>query len=166
VISWHPSEDMFDDPAAVLVNAINCHGNMGGGLAYAFKQRFPAMNTAYELACKRDEVHVNKMHVWYSETDYTNTTTPAESRRCVVNFPTKDHWRDPSKIEWIENGLVDLVAILRNHAVAPWPLESIAVPMLGCGLGGLSWNDVCPLIIKWMSDLDMDVRVFGEKVGD
>lgn len=155
MLTFHPDEDLFRSGADVLVNTVNCVGVMGGGLAATFKDRFPSMFEDYRLSCLRGEVTPGKMHVWYS-------TAPIS----IVNFPTKKHWRDPSELEWITTGLVDLVAILRNQAVAPWPVISVAVPMLGCGLGGLVWDEVGPEVVRAFRALgSWHIGIYGPDPG-
>lgn len=115
-----------------LVNTVNTVGVMGKGVAYQFKQAFPASFRAYEAECKRDEVRVGKMFV-----TFTGRLEP----RLIINFPTKGHWKGHSKIADIESGLEDLVRVVQEHQI-----QSIALPPLGCGLGGLRWDEVRPLI--------------------
>jgi O-acetyl-ADP-ribose deacetylase (regulator of RNase III) len=127
-----------------LVNTVNTEGVMGKGLALQFKKAFPDNFAAYERACKAGQVRVGSMFVVE-----TGTLWP----RLIINFPTKKHWRSPSRLEFIEAGLVDLVTQVRARGV-----RSIAVPPLGCGNGGLDWSDVKPLIERALGDLD-DLRV-------
>ncbi len=126
-----------------LVNPVNTVGVMGKGLALQFKKAFPEGFREYEAACKRDEVVVGRMHV------VQRLMRP----RLIFNFPTKKHWRQPSKLEYIRDGLVDLAAQIRALKVA-----SIAVPPLGCGNGGLAWRDVRPRIEAALGSLG-EVRV-------
>ena len=114
-----------------LVNAVNTVGVMGKGLALHFKRAFPDNFREYQAACKQGQVVIGRMHV-------TQRTT---SPRFIINFPTKQHWRHPSKLDYIRDGLVDLAVQIRTLGI-----QSIAVPSLGCGLGGLAWDEVKPLI--------------------
>lgn len=116
-----------------IVNTVNCVGFMGRGIAAQFKREHPANFKAYEAACKRKEVVPGRMFVF----ETGQLTNP----RFIVNFPTKRHWRGASRIEDIEAGLVALVGEVERRGI-----KSIAIPPLGCGLGGLDWNDVRPLI--------------------
>jgi len=119
--------------AEALVNAVNCVGVMGKGIALQFKRAFPANYRAYAAACRRGEVRPGAMFVCEEAS--------GEGRRVVINFPTKRHYRDASQLEDIDSGLRALVSEIRRREI-----RSIAVPALGCGLGGLRWSDVEPRI--------------------
>lgn len=123
--------NLLEADVDALVNPVNTKGVMGKGLALQFKNAFPDAFREYKRACAVDEVVPGKMHV------VRRSTSP----RFIFHFPTKTHWRSPSKLEYVRDGLVDLVARVQALGV-----ESIAVPPLGCGLGGLAWADVQPLI--------------------
>ena len=125
--------NIFDSGCRALVNPVNCVGVMGKGLALQFRHRFPANFEAYRNACARGEVRSRRCFVF---------DTGAEPTRFVVNFPTKRHWRDRSRIEDIADGLDDLAGILGRRAIL-----SVAVPPLGCGLGGLPWPRVRSLLL-------------------
>jgi O-acetyl-ADP-ribose deacetylase (regulator of RNase III) len=119
--------DIFDCKADALANPVNCAGVMGKGLALLFRQRFPGNFNFYKRACQIDQtVKPGKVLV------FANPGCPA-----IVNFPTKRHWRDASRLEGIEAGLADLVSVM-----PAFEIESMAVPPLGCGLGGLDWPKV------------------------
>ena len=126
-------DNIFDSGCQALVNPVNCVGVMGKGLALQFRHRFPANFEAYRNACARREVRPRRCFVF---------DTGAGPTRFLVNFPTKRHWRDRSRIEDIAGGLDDLAGILRRRAIL-----SIAIPPLGCGLGGLSWPAVRSLLV-------------------
>ena len=126
--------DLLNAPVEALVNAVNTVGVMGKGIALQFREKFPEMFRLYQAACAAGEVRVGAMHVF-------DRGVSASSPRWVVNFPTKRHWREPSRIADIDAGLVDLVA-----AVYRLGIKSIAIPPLGCGLGGLDWSEVRPRI--------------------
>jgi len=140
--------NLLQSDAEALVNTVNCVGVMGKGIALQFKQAFPANFNAYQKACKAEAVQPGKMLV----VDTGNMINP----RWIINFPTKTHWRAPSQISYIEQGLADLVRVIReNH------IQSIALPPLGCGNGGLDWQQVQPLIEAALADLpDVEVLIY------
>lgn len=140
--------NLLDADVDALVNAVNTVGVMGKGIALMFKVRFPANFKAYEAACKRKAVEVGRMFV----TEPAGVGEP----RWIVNFPTKQHWRSPSKIEWVEAGLRDLRRVIAENGI-----RSIAVPALGSGNGGLDWPQVRPMVEAALGDLpDVDVLVY------
>jgi O-acetyl-ADP-ribose deacetylase (regulator of RNase III) len=141
--------NLLDDKAEALVNTVNTVGVMGKGVALMFKEAFPDNFQAYVDACKRKEIRVGRVFV-------TERLNWIGGPRWIVNFPTKQHWRNPSKIEWIEEGLQDLKRFLIERKV-----KSIALPALGSGNGGLDWTDVKPAIAAAFGDLpDIDVTVY------
>lgn len=131
--------------AEALVNTVNCLGYMGKGIALQFKKAFPDNFKAYERACRAEEVRPGNMFVF--------ETGSMLNPKYIINFPTKRHWRGKSRLEDIESGLKALVEEVRKLKVS-----SIAVPPLGCGLGGLSWRVVRPMIERAFSSLP-EVRV-------
>ena len=140
--------NLLDAPAEALVNTVNTVGVMGKGVALMFKEAFPENFRAYEEACKRKEIKVGRMFV--------TENVALQGPRWLVNFPSKKHWRQPSKMEWIVEGLSDL-----RHVIEQKKINSIALPPLGCGNGGLDWSDVRPEIERALGDLkDVDVLVF------
>lgn len=145
--------DLFAADVDALVNTVNCVGVMGKGIALQFKRRYPDVFESYENACKRGDVRIGKMHVV--------ATNRLEGPRYVVNFPTKKHWRNPSRLEYIEQGLANLKEVIRELGI-----KSIAIPPLGAGSGGLDWSRVEPLIIEQLSDLrDVSVKLFVPSTG-
>ena len=136
------------DDVDAIVNTVNCVGVMGKGIALQFKNKWPANFTAYAAACKAGQVRPGRMFVF----DSGALVKP----NFIVNFPTKDHWRGASKIEYIRDGLVDLVAQIRQLGI-----RSIAVPPLGCGNGGLDWSEVRPLIERAFEAIpNVEARLF------
>lgn len=141
--------NLLEAPAEALVNTVNEVGVMGKGIALMFREAFPENNRVYEAACRAGEVHVGTMLV-VRERDLTG-------ERWIINFPTKKHWRHPSKMEWIQEGLKDLVRVIREKKI-----RSIAVPPLGCGNGGLQWPKVKKELEQAMSPLDdVDVLIYA-----
>lgn len=139
------SGDILRDEAEALVNTVNCVGVMGRGIALQFKRAFPENFAAYAEACRQERVNPGRMFVFA-----TGQLTPP---RYIINFPTKRHWRGKSRLDDIEAGLEDLVAVIRDNGI-----RSVAVPPLGAGLGGLDWSDARPRIATALSILD-DVSV-------
>jgi O-acetyl-ADP-ribose deacetylase (regulator of RNase III) len=129
----HRTGDILKSSADALVNPVNCVGVMGKGLALAFRKAYPHLFEEYAEMCEAGQVHIGHMHVY--------RTFAVEGPRFIFNFPTKDDWRNPSKLDYIEEGLDDVLRCLDEL-----PIQSIAVPALGCGEGGLSWGHVLPLI--------------------
>jgi len=130
--------NIFDSRCQAIVNPVNCVGVMGAGLALQFKQRFPENFAAYAEACRTGALAPGRLHVF---------DTGAEHPRFIINFPTKRHWRDPSRIEDIALGIDAL-----NAAIAEHDIRSVAIPPLGAGLGGLPWPDVRRLIADGLTD--------------
>ena len=139
--------NLLDAETEALVNTVNTVGVMGKGIALMFKEAFPKNFRAYADACKRGEVRLGEMFV---------TGPELHGPRWIINFPTKDHWRNRTRVEWIREGLVDLRRVIQDREI-----RSIAVPPLGCGNGGLAWKTVKPLIEASLRDLpDVDVLVY------
>jgi O-acetyl-ADP-ribose deacetylase (regulator of RNase III) len=136
--------DIFKSKAQTLVNTVNCVGVMGKGIALGFRKRFPAMHDDYVQHCERGEVKLGQPYLYRQDNDHW-----------ILNFPTKDHWRSVSKLADIEAGLRHLEAHYRQ-----WGIESIAVPPLGSGLGGLEWQVVGPTLYQHLSQLDVPVELY------
>lgn len=136
--------NMFNVPADVRINTVNCVGAMGKGIALAFKKMYPDLYRAYRIECQKGNVVPGKMYMWVSP-----------HGEHVVNFPTKDDWRNPSEYEYIEDGLVDLRKQLSSMGHV-----RVAIPPLGCGNGGLNWDRVKPMIKEHLSGLDATIYVF------
>ncbi|QMU72578.1 macro domain-containing protein [Streptacidiphilus sp. P02-A3a] len=135
--------------ADALVNTVNTVGVMGKGIALQFKRAYPANFDDYKTACDHDEVAVGRMHVHHM--------SQLDGPRFIINFPTKRHWRSPSRLEDISSGLAALREVIISEGIT-----SIAVPPLGCGNGGLLWQDVAPLIERALGDLPgVEVRVWA-----
>ncbi len=137
--------DIFASQAQTLVNTVNCVGVMGKGVALEFKKRFPGMFDDYALRCGRRQVKLGEPYLYR---DLAGTR--------VVNFPTKDHWRSPSRLTDIERGLDCFAA---NYT--EWGVTSIAFPPLGCGNGGLEWAEVGPLIYGKLHRLPVPIEVYA-----
>lgn len=137
--------NILKSDAEALVNTVNCIGFMGKGIALQFKKAYPKNYNAYHKACAAGEVQPGRM--------FTVELHSMLNPKYVVNFPTKRHWRANSRYEDIESGLEALVADVERRGI-----QSIAIPPLGCGLGGLDWNKVRPMIEQAFASLP-DVRV-------
>ena len=140
--------NLLDAETEALVNTVNTVGVMGRGIALMFKEAFPENTIAYEKACKLGDVRVGHMFVTVRES--------LIGPKWIINFPTKEHWRNPSRIEWIREGLKDLRRVICEEKIT-----SIALPPLGSGNGGLLWADVRQEIHDRLSDLtDVEIVVF------
>lgn len=140
--------NILDTDAEAVVNTVNTVGVMGKGIALQFKQAFPENYKVYRSACQRGDVSLGHMFVF--------DTGRMGPQRYIINFPTKGHWKSRSRMQDIEDGLHDLVRVIGEFGI-----HSIAVPALGCGNGGLRWDDVYPLIERALSTLpDVAVEVF------
>ena len=125
--------NLLTDTSEALVNAVNCVGVMGGGIAAQFKQAFPEYYEDYKRACEANELQLGTVH--------TFATGQIVNPKWLVSFPTKDHWKEDSQMASVRTGLLSLREWLETSKIA-----SIAIPALGCGLGGLSWETVKPEI--------------------
>jgi O-acetyl-ADP-ribose deacetylase (regulator of RNase III) len=137
-ITWKRG-NLLSSEAEILVNPVNCVGVSGAGLAKQFAHQFPEATRVYESWCRKGMMRIGV--VWVHEP--------------VLYFPTKIHWRDPSKVEYIERGL----RFFRDDFT--WePYASYAFPPLGCGLGGLKWEKVKPLLVQYLGDLNVEIEVY------
>jgi len=134
---------IFDVDADAYVNTVNCVGIMGKGVALAFKLRYPALMTQYKRYCRNNMLRPGELMIWRSP-----------DKKWVFNIATKDHWRNPSRYAWVRQGLNELYKFLVNMDI-----RTIVIPPLGCGCGGLDWNEVWPMIHSSLNDLDMEVLV-------
>ncbi|CEG55704.1 type II toxin-antitoxin system antitoxin DNA ADP-ribosyl glycohydrolase DarG [Legionella fallonii] len=133
--------------AEALVNTVNTLGVMGKGIALMFKEKFPDNMKSYKAACHANQVQTGKMFITQCET---------AQPRWIINFPTKQHWRNPSKMEWIVSGLKDLREFIVTNDI-----KSIAIPPLGAGNGGLLWQAVRKQIEAILGDLeDVDIQLY------
>lgn len=133
--------NLLEADVEAVVNTVNTQGVMGKGIALMFKERYPSNYKAYAAACKAGEVRVGQMFVTH--------VNELGGPRWVINFPTKEHWRPPTKIEWVRDGLAALREVILEKGI-----RSVAVPPLGCGNGGLDWRNVRPLIEEALGGLE------------
>ncbi len=140
--------NLLESNAEALVNTVNTVGVMGKGIALQFKERFPYNFKVYSAACKKGEVEVGKMLVVREIT--------MKGEKLIVNFPTKTVWFKKSQYNYIEEGLKDLVRVISEYDI-----QSIAIPPLGCGNGGLKWSKVKELMEKYLENLQhVQITVF------
>lgn len=137
--------DLFASEAQTLVNTVNCVGVMGKGVALEFKKRFPRLFEDYVNRCERKQVRLGEPYMYRGADE-----------KLVLNFPTKGHWRSPSRLADIESGLDYFVA----H-YAEWNITSIAFPPLGCGNGGLEWAEVGPLVYDKLHHLPIQIELYA-----
>ena len=150
MISYHTS-DLFRSTAEVWVNPVNLMGVSGAGLALKFKQRFPYNFQAYQHACAAGMLQTGTVLVF-------PTSLPSYPKY-IVNFPSKRHWKQRSRFEDVELSTQHLVKEVQKLRV-----ESLAMPAVGCGLGGLNWGTVQPMLEKHLGVLqDMSVEIYLPK---
>ncbi len=137
--------DILDSKAQTLVNTVNCVGVMGKGIALKFKNRFPPMYKDYSKRCRLGEVKLGQPHL------YRELTPP-----WIINFPTKDHWRQVANLDAIIEGMEYIVEHYEE-----WGITSIAVPPLGCGEGQLEWRIVGPTMYRYLMKLDIPVEFYA-----
>lgn len=135
--------NIFASKCKCLVNAVNCVGVMGKGIALQFKQLFPNMYMDYYFRCKLKKINIGQPYVYN------------ENNKQILNFPTKQHWHDKSQLRDIVQGLIYFV----NNYVQ-MGITSIAFPALGCGCGGLEWKDVKPEMIKYLGNLPIMIEIY------
>ncbi|HLG39544.1 MAG TPA: macro domain-containing protein [Chitinophagaceae bacterium] len=142
----YKNSNLLDSEAGALVNAVNLVGIMGKGIALQFKEHFPLNFKMYQKACKEGELQIGKMFV--------TETGQSTGAKHIINFPTKTDWRSFTRIEYVEQGLDDLVRVIKELEV-----RSVALPALGCGNGGLDWKIVKPLIENKLQPLADSVTI-------
>ena len=141
--------DLFTSPAKVLVNTVNTVGVMGKGIAKTFKTVYPEMFHRYQTLCEEQTLTIGTL--WLYKT----------AHKWILNFPTKKHWRQPSRPEYVEAGLQKFAATYADQGIS-----SIAFPRLGCGNGDLDWGTVVePLMKKYLNNLPIDVFVYHLAAG-
>ena len=137
--------NIFDSNAQTLVNTVNCVGVMGKGVALEFKKRYPEMFKEYQALCSQNLVAPGKPYLYH---DLTSAS--------IINFPTKDNWRSPSKLSYVVSGLDWFVENYESLGIT-----SIAFPPLGCGNGGLSWDIVGPVMYQKLNPLPIDIEIYA-----
>ena len=137
--------NIFDTKCNTIVNTVNCVGVMGKGIALEFKKQFPSMFVDYVNKCNQGELRPGKPYVYGDA-----------SGKKILNFPTKDHWRSPSRVGYITEGLDWFVEHYQEYGI-----ESIAFPPLGCGNGGLTWDVVGPIMYQKLKDLSIEIEIYA-----
>lgn len=137
--------NLFESKCSTIVNTVNCVGVMGKGIALEFKKRYPEMYIEYVDKCRLGEVKIGEPYVYHN----------ADGRK-ILNFPTKNHWRSPSRLSYVIDGLDWFVTHYEEYGI-----KSIAFPPLGCGNGGLSWKIVGPLMYNKLCDLPIDIEIYA-----
>ncbi|MCX6666465.1 MAG: macro domain-containing protein, partial [Euryarchaeota archaeon] len=137
--------NILDSKARTLVNTVNCVGIMGKGIALDFKTKYPDMYQQYQKKCERNEVKPGEPYIY---TDLNGTR--------IVNFPTKNHWKDYSNMDDVIKGLDIFIKKYKE-----WGIKSVAFPPLGCGNGGLDWEYVGPIMYNKLKDLDIDIELYA-----
>jgi len=140
--------NLLESPAVALVNTVNTVGVMGKGIALQFKKAFPHNFEVYREACKNRELTIGKI-LAVKDRDLL------WGEKLILNFPTKTDWRLPSEYSYIEKGLFALREYVTIHQV-----ESLAIPPLGCGNGGLDWLKVKPMIADAMEGIELPIWVY------
>lgn len=135
---------IFNTEAEVLVNPVNTDGVMGAGLAAEFKGRYPRMFQKYEDACKKNALKTGMLML------------VKDGDKRILLFPTKEHWKSASKLEYIDDGLRKFCDTYKERNI-----KSAAFPLLGCGLGGLDWRKVKPLMESYLGELDIDIYIYA-----
>lgn len=137
--------NIFDSKCSTLVNTVNCVGVMGKGIALDFKKKYPSMFDEYQKLCKDGRVKPGQPYLYRDLTGIS-----------IINFPTKDNWRSPSKFSYITKGLKWFRQSYRKLGIT-----SIAFPPLGCGNGGLSWDDIGPEMYRALKDLPIEIEIYA-----
>lgn len=145
----YKSGNIFTSECRYLVNPVNTVGVMGAGLAKAFRENFPSMFNKYKTECNKGTFKIGDLLIY----DVSN----GKGNLFVLNFPTKEHFRNNSKIEYVEKGLETFVRDYKELGI-----DSIAFPKLASGLGGLNWEkDVKPLMETYLGNLpDITIEIY------
>lgn len=151
MITFH-FDDIFDSNTQVFVNPVNCVGVMGKGLAVSFKKKFPINFQAYATHCYNNRMTINDIFVCQDRIYSKGMATPV----WIVNLATKQHWKNPSNLQWVVNGLESLKEFIIDNNI-----KSVAIPALGCGNGGLQWESVKLVIEEILAPLNnVDIKVY------
>lgn len=148
MIQEYTTRSIFESNANALICPVNTVGRMGKGLALAFAQRYPDMEREYISRCAQSRLKIGSIFVY-------TLPNAQDSPRHLVCLPTKKHYRDPSKLEYVETGLQVFVKHFQS-----FDITSAAFPQIGCGLGGLNWSkQVMPLMVRYLDSLSIPVTI-------
>lgn len=137
--------NIFESEMAVLVNTVNCVGVMGKGIAQIYKKKYPLMFKEYKADCDKKAVTTGTLYPYYEN-----------GKVKILNFPTKQHWRSPSKLDYVISGLEWFKKNYKELGI-----QSIAFPPLGCGNGGLEWDIVGPVMFQTLQELPIDIEIYA-----
>jgi len=141
----YSDSNVFNTGTDAIVNTINCVGFMGKGLALEYALRYPKLLEEYKQKCNKKEIIIGKIYYFQSD-------------KLIINFPTKNDYKFPSKLEWIELGLQDFIKTYKKYNI-----KSVSFPLLGCGNGGLNPDIVKKMMEKYLSNLDIEVVICLDK---
>ena len=140
---FYAQGDILNDQSQAIVIPVNAMGVPGAGLAKAWARKDPEAAKLYKALCKLERIHIGEV------------ATISNEHMFWILFPTKEHWKNSSKLEWIEDGLIHLCQVIKDLQ-----LKSIAIPALGCGLGGLDWEDVKPLMEVYLLQIRIPITIY------
>lgn len=156
MIIYKRNKSIFDSSAAFMVNPVNCKGVMGAGLALEIKKRFPENFKYYHEYCSKSSPKGGDL-IWY----IPEASKVVEGERAIINFCTKEDWKKPSKLEWVEKGVKQLVTIFEEKYLdGNYPTPLLALPMLGCGKGGLEVSEVLNIFSSEFANCKYDIEVY------
>lgn len=135
--------DILEARVDAIVNPVNCEGYMGKGLALQVKQLYPKTFNDYSVVCKEGRLKIGQVHYF------------RENEKIIINFPTKYKWRTKSKLSYIADGLPVMIDLLKKLNI-----KSIAIPPLGCGLGGLKWDEVKQVLLEHLETVSDVLDIF------
>ncbi len=138
--------NLFESNCQTIVNTINCFGVMGKGIALEYKKRFPDMFLRYKELCSKKLIRPGILWLYKGENKW------------VLNFPTKDHWKNPSKIEYLETGLSKFLITYKDKGII-----SIAFPLLGASNGGINPDVSLEIMQKYLSQCDIEIEIYKNK---
>ena len=154
--------DMFFSNLQTLTISVNLQGIMGKGLASRAKYQFPDVYVAYQDACRSKRINATRPFLYKRESsldeELADLDTPLVTSNAVkwfLLFATKRHWKDNSRMDDIEGGLKWVRDNYQKQGI-----KSLALPALGCGLGGLDWKTVGPLMCKFLHGIDISVAIY------